>query len=96
VLQRLDLPPARCLALEDSSAGVLAAVAAGLPVVVTRSRFTGSERIEGALADLSGLGSDDRPASGWHAGRRWSGAVRWSTLLEWHREDAAGPTPSLA
>ena len=60
-LARLDLPPASCLAFEDSRNGMLAARAAGLRVVVTPSIYTAGEDFTGAtelLADLSGFRLD--------------------------------------
>lgn len=43
VLNRLDLPAARCLAIEDSENGLRAALAAGLRCVVTVSEYTAAE-----------------------------------------------------
>lgn len=57
-LARLRLPPAACLAFEDSRNGLLSARAAGLRVVVTPSAYTGDEDFTGAwrvLPDLTGL-----------------------------------------
>lgn len=75
VLERLGLPAADCLAIEDSAAGAQAAVAAGLPVLVTRSRYTRAERLPPVLADLDGLGEPGLPAAGLWAGRPWTGWV---------------------
>lgn len=58
VLSRLDLPAPLCLAIEDSSNGVAAAAAAGIPVVMTPSAFTGGDSPAGAKAvwpDLDGV-----------------------------------------
>jgi HAD superfamily hydrolase (TIGR01509 family) len=55
-LEELDLPAAACLALEDSRPGVEAAVAAGLPVVVTTSEYTGNHQFPGALAVFDSFG----------------------------------------
>jgi len=54
VLQQLSLRAEDCLAIEDSAVGVQAARAAGVPVLLTRSRFT-EGAIEGAVADLGSL-----------------------------------------
>jgi HAD superfamily hydrolase (TIGR01509 family) len=54
VLERLQLPAGECLAIEDSQVGVQSARAAGIPVLLTRSRYTSGE-IEGCVADLDGL-----------------------------------------
>lgn len=61
VLSRLDLPGDACLALEDSGAGVGAAAAAGIPVVVTQNQFTEDDAFDDAIAVLSDLGDPDRP-----------------------------------
>ena len=61
VLERLGLPAADCLALEDSANGLRAALAAGIPTVVTESAYTRGEDFSGALAVLPDLG--DTPLS---------------------------------
>lgn len=68
VLARLDLPAQACLAIEDSKNGVLAARAAGVPVLVTESGWTQGEDFSGAVAvlpDLSGVTPADLMR--WHA-----------------------------
>lgn len=55
VLERLGLPAAACLAVEDSAPGVAAAVAAGVPVLRVRGRFGARQVAAGALADLDGF-----------------------------------------
>lgn len=56
VLARLALPAQACLAVEDSPPGVAAAQAAGVPVWLVRSRYTGSAAFSGALvADVASL-----------------------------------------
>lgn len=68
VLAGLRLQPADCLAIEDSAAGVAAARAAGVPVLLTRSRFTGAAPVAGCVADLPGLdGVDLSTLRAWHA-----------------------------
>jgi HAD superfamily hydrolase (TIGR01509 family) len=54
-LRVLGLPPRVCVAIEDSPGGVVAACAAELPVVVTRSVYFARDTIEGALAVGPGL-----------------------------------------
>jgi len=72
VLRQLGLDAADALALEDSWPGASAAVAAGLPTVVTRSRYTRSDRLPDSpllradLPDLAEVGLDRLRA--WHAG----------------------------
>jgi HAD superfamily hydrolase (TIGR01509 family) len=55
VVERLDLPPENCLAIEDSAMGLRAAVAAGLPTVLTQNPYTASDDTAGALAVLADL-----------------------------------------
>ncbi len=57
VVQRLGLRPEDCLAIEDSAIGLRAALAAGVPTVVTSSPYTAGESTTGALAVLPDLGA---------------------------------------
>ena len=52
VLERLGLPAAACLAVEDSGNGLQAALAAGIPTVVTENDYTRGQDFSGALAVL--------------------------------------------
>jgi HAD superfamily hydrolase (TIGR01509 family) len=54
-LRALDIGPLEAVAIEDSPGGVLAARAANIPVVVTRSTFFATTPIEGAIAIGPGL-----------------------------------------
>lgn len=54
-LARLDLPAARCLALEDSRNGLAAAHAAGLACIVAPSTYTAGEDFAGALGLRAGF-----------------------------------------
>ncbi len=47
-LERLGLPPSDCVAIEDSRNGLEAAMACGIPVVVTRSFYFSRENFAGA------------------------------------------------
>ena len=49
-LNRLKLPPSACIAFEDSCAGVQSALAAGLTVLASPSRFTTTHDFKGAEA----------------------------------------------
>jgi HAD superfamily hydrolase (TIGR01509 family) len=64
-LRRLHVEARAALAIEDSPAGVSAARAAGVPVIVTRSTYFADARIDGALAIGPGL----------HTSRDWHPAV---------------------
>jgi len=81
-LERLGLSGPQTLAIEDSPAGVRAARAAEVPVIVTRSVYFADDPIDGALAVGPSLGSTEgwsRPCAA--SSRR----VDWATLLAWHR-----------
>ncbi len=62
VLQRLRLPAARCIAVEDSANGLRAALAAGLPTVVVRSLYTRGEDFAGAMRVFDDYGAGGPPA----------------------------------
>ena len=62
VLQRLDLPAAACLAIEDSANGLRSALAAGLPTLVTVSAYTANDDFTGASAVREDLARIDLPA----------------------------------
>lgn len=65
-LHRLDIAPAEAVAIEDSAVGVRAARAAGIPVLVTPSRYTEHDDFSLADATVPDLGEPDR---------RWEQAV---------------------
>lgn len=51
-LRELGLPPERCVAIEDSRNGVLAARGADLPVVAVRSTYSSDDELDGAAVEL--------------------------------------------
>jgi len=51
-MRRLDVPPERCVVIEDSARGLQAALAAGLRCIVVPNHFTRGSSFEGALAVL--------------------------------------------
>jgi HAD superfamily hydrolase (TIGR01509 family) len=55
-LARLGLPAANCLAIEDSSNGLRAALAAGLKTIITQNSFTAHHDFSDALQVLPDLG----------------------------------------
>jgi HAD superfamily hydrolase (TIGR01509 family) len=55
VLERLGIPAANCLALEDSENGLKASLGAGIPTVVTENAYTSGQDFAGALAVLPDL-----------------------------------------
>lgn len=88
VLEQLHLPASACLAIEDSPAGLRAALGAGLPTLVTVSAGGAPADLEGALCVVSDLGEPDAPAR--HiAGVPLAGAcVDLAQLRAWHRDAA--------
>jgi len=61
VLRELDLPPAACLAFEDSDNGLLSARAAGIETVVTVSDYHRHQSFDGALLTVDHLGDPGQP-----------------------------------
>jgi len=61
VLERLDLPPAACVAIEDSENGCRSAVAAGVPTLVTISSYTADHDFTGAALVADSLGEPGAP-----------------------------------
>ena len=57
VLERLGLPAADCLAIEDSAHGLKAARAAGIPALVTENGYTRGQDFTGAVAVLPDFGA---------------------------------------
>ena len=62
-LTRLGLPASNCLAIEDTSNGLLSAVGAGLACLITISAYGGEGPFFGALAVLDHLGDPDLAAT---------------------------------
>ena len=83
-LAGLGVAATEAVAFEDSAAGIASALAAGLPVLATRSRYTDSNRLDGAFSAVSDLGEPDRPHR--HiAGVAWAdGVVDLAGLIRWH------------
>lgn len=85
-LQQLRLPTKSVLAIEDSPAGVAAACAASVPVLVTRSYYFASGPVPGAVAVGLSLGN----CAGWQpaiAGRSAAaGRVTLAQIQEWHAQ----------
>jgi HAD superfamily hydrolase (TIGR01509 family) len=52
VLRELGMAPERCVAIEDSRNGLLAAHGAGLPVIAVRSDYCRDDDLDGAAAHL--------------------------------------------
>jgi HAD superfamily hydrolase (TIGR01509 family) len=61
VLEKMDLPPQDCLAIEDSPQGNAAAIAAGLKTVITLNDYTRDDDFPGATLVLNHLGEPSYP-----------------------------------
>lgn len=58
VLEALSLTGPECLAIEDSRNGLISAIGAGIPVLITPSSYSRGEDFTGALAILEDLDAD--------------------------------------
>ncbi|MHC2085971.1 HAD-IA family hydrolase [Methylobacterium sp. CM6244] len=87
-LKRLGVEPGEAIAFEDSAPGIRSALNAGLPVIATRSLYTGGHSLEGAFSAVSDLGEREAPHS--HlAGSAWPGdVVTLAALKDWHARHA--------
>ena len=59
VLERLELAPDACVALEDSENGLAASLGAGIPTLITENAYTRGQNFAGAMAVLPDLGGID-------------------------------------
>jgi HAD superfamily hydrolase (TIGR01509 family) len=81
VLERLQLRSEQTVAIEDSAMGLAAATAAGIPVVITRSRYFPDDPVPGALAVGPSLGT----RAGWSLGLDGKpGRVGLADIRHWH------------
>lgn len=91
-LERLDIEPAAAVAIEDSPDGAAAALAAGVPVMVTRSIYFAGAPIEGAMAVGPGLHDRRgwRPEPSGESGRGDTGeGIRLDDIIAWHAQHIA-------
>jgi HAD superfamily hydrolase (TIGR01509 family) len=80
-LAALHLRPVEAVAMEDAPAGIAAAQAAGLPVIVTRSHYFPAVPSHGTLADGPSLGHIE----GWHPAAETSAArISLDQIIRWH------------
>ncbi len=86
LLERLGLGPSETLAVEDSSNGLRAAKAAGLPCLIVVNDYTQDEDFEAADLVLDGFGEEQRPAKVLYnpLSVEFDGLVRTEVLLEVH------------
>lgn len=81
LLERLKIPAAACLAIEDSVIGLASARAAEIATVVTVNPWTEGDDFTGALAVLDHLGDPDHPCRALADGSGW---VDVGLLRAWH------------
>jgi len=80
-LDALRLHPQEAVAIEDAPAGIAAAQAIGLPVIVTRSHYFPAAQCRGALADGPSLGR----VEGWHPAAQGSATrISLDQIMLWH------------
>ena len=79
-LERLAMPPNEVLAIEDSRNGLLSAVGAGLPCVVTVSEYTEDETFGEAVLVVSSLGDPNGELTRVLANRSRARPGGWVTL----------------
>jgi len=60
-LQRLQLPPGACIAVEDSAMGLRAAAAAGIPTIITVNAETEDQDFSAAMLVVDSLGEPEQP-----------------------------------
>lgn len=60
-LEKMNLKPEECLAIEDSENGVRSALAAGIPVLVIESEYSAGHDLSGATLIVDGWGTPDSP-----------------------------------
>lgn len=80
-LAQLGLRPQETVALEDSPGGLVAAHAAGVPAIVTRSSYFARDGMDGALAVGPGLHDREHWRPALHGAR---GRVRLEDVVAWH------------
>jgi len=86
VLQRLQLPAAGCLALEDSANGLIAARGAGLATVVTDNDYTLDHDFAAACSHLSDLGEPHSPCRIRRGDMHGGACVDLDLLRRWHAD----------
>lgn len=83
VLDALALPATACVAFEDSVNGLAAALAAGVPTIVTPSLYTDDQSFPGALAVVSDLGEPDAPFAHLAGAGAADGVVTVEAIARW-------------
>jgi HAD superfamily hydrolase (TIGR01509 family) len=87
-LEALELHPHEAVAMEDSGAGIAAAQAAGVPVIVVRSHYFAAAESQGALAVGPSLGD----AAGWHpAADARAARIGLEQIVRWYARSPGAP-----
>lgn len=84
-LEKLGLPAAECLVIEDTGSGLASARAAGLNCVITVNRSTRGQDFSGALIVLDHLGEPDEPITALEGDAGDSNCVDVALLRRLHR-----------
>lgn len=63
VLDKMNLQPQECIALEDSYNGVVAATCINIPTVITVNNYTENDEFDGAMLVVDQLGDPENPCS---------------------------------
>lgn len=84
VLEKMNLSPADCLALEDSENGLKSSLGAGIKTVVTINDYTADHDFEEALAVLSDLGEPGNACQVFSGDMRGRSYVDIPLLRQWH------------
>jgi HAD superfamily hydrolase (TIGR01509 family) len=87
-LQHLALVPEACIAIEDSTNGLRAALGAGVPAVITTSPYTRGYDFTGATAIIDRLGEPDRPFRLLHGDGMGKTCVDVELLRHWREQHA--------
>jgi HAD superfamily hydrolase (TIGR01509 family) len=87
-LEALQLRSHEAIAMEDAPAGVAAAQAAGVPVIVTRSHYFPAAKVQGALAIGPSLGR----CSGWQpAAAARTTRIDLEQIIRWYAQSSWAP-----
>lgn len=85
-LEGLGLPGEACLAIEDTALGLQAARAAGVPVFITVSRYSGEDDFGGAVAVVDDLGEPGSPCRARDGELHGKPCVDLELLKIWHED----------
>jgi beta-phosphoglucomutase-like phosphatase (HAD superfamily) len=86
VLYQVGIAAANAVAIEDTRNGLLSARGAGIPVVITRSRYGGDDDFDGAIAVVDHLGDPGQPCRDLNGATLDSGMI----TLAWLRRRQEG------